>query len=184
MNPSPEEYLSQPYGLRIRPITEYQTGSKVVFAYDPDFAVVIPAGTFAMVRKVAADHLSVELLYTPGRYKQNVLELLRGDKEVYDYHIDLLGPQDASIFRDLGDWVPCRKSNDQQGWHTPEDRYVYRVLLKKGELLEGEMYRASTLSGFATGSGPSTGSLRFGERMIKGGEIDNLMYKRQWPPYS
>jgi len=177
MNTSIEDYFAKPYGLKIRPYSDYHEGQKIVFTIDTNFAVIVPAGTLAIVTKVFSEtSIMVKLLFSPDSYKKEVVQLFEGEKEISHFKVDIIQEREDNAYINLGDWIPARKSMNGEGWHIPSSsRYFLALKLKDGAILEGNLEGWSSTSGYCT-------ELKINSHSIASKEIENIAYKKLYEP--
>lgn len=177
MNISIEDYFAKPYSLKIRPYSDYREGQKVVFTVDTNYAVLVPAGTLAIVTKVFSEtSIMVKLLFSPDSYKKEVVQLYEGEKEISQFKVDIIQEREINAYINLGDWIPVRKSMNGEGWHIPlSSRYFLALKLKDGTILEGNLEGWSSTSDYCV-------ELKINSRSISSKEIENIAYKKLYDP--
>ncbi len=103
--------LNRKYDFRIKPASEYRKGEKVIFTRLVRFGFLAYAGTEAVVVEAhpAAGNLTLSISHSG----KTVLW-------VPEESIDSLESGQGNSFRNLGEWIPCRKAKDGNGWLTGE----------------------------------------------------------------
>lgn len=124
------DVLERSFDFRVKPVSEYQQGEKVILTRDVDFDVCILAGTEGILTGIEKH----------GKENIKIAFKAFGERQVGSADdIDSLENGQGKLFQTFHDWVPCRRDNERQGWLAANAPHMFRAKLEDGTIVEGRI---------------------------------------------